>query len=61
MSKAGSVIRVGTPGWRAARELFRIVKDNGWSAVGIREADAPKKITMGSVAAAVLQRAVPPK
>ena len=59
--KAAAVIRVGAPGYRAARVLLRAVRENGWSAVGVREADAPQKITLGSVTAAVLQRAVPSK
>lgn len=57
--KPGTNIRVGASGWRAARALYQLVKTDGWKAVGVDEAAAPKKITMGSVAAAVLQRAVP--
>lgn len=57
--KPGTNIRVGAVGWRAARVLYQTVKEHGWRAVGVRDVDAPKKITMGSVAAAVLQRAVP--
>lgn len=56
--KPRTVIRVGAPGYRAARELYQLVKANGWSAVEVRDEYAPKKITMGSVVAAILQRAL---
>lgn len=56
--KVGTVIRVGSLGYRAARELYRKVETDGWDAVGINAADAPKKITMGSVVAAVLAKTV---
>ncbi len=56
--KAGTVIRVGTPGYRAARVLLSKVKAEGWAAIGVNAAQAPAKITMGAVTAIVLVRAV---
>lgn len=56
--KVGTVIRVGADGYRAARELYKLVKAHGWSVVQVRDEYAPKKITLGSVVTAILQRAV---
>lgn len=55
--KAGSVIRVGASGYRAARELHRKVQAEGWGAVGVDGADVPKRVTLGAVVAAVLVKA----
>lgn len=56
--KAAAVIRVGAPGYRTARDLYRRVADQGWQAIGIDPARAPKRVTLGNVTAAVLQQHV---
>ena len=55
--KAGTIIRVGVPGYQSAHALFRKVVADGWDSIGVPAALAPKRVSLGSVVAVVLLRA----